>query len=363
MVAPIRIIYTVLRCVSLASWRGLPLHFYALCGAIRIALMHFTPSQMQLLSPTTTQTYRSWMAKKLARARSFRGTSTTTVERLREDIEVLPDGRSAIMWVGDRHRATRFVLFFHGGGYIASMTEGHLNWCYQAYVKASKEVEVAVAVLQYTLCPLAQYPTQLQQAVAALNHLLKSGIDPSNIVVGGDSAGGNLTAQLLGHILHPNPRVDPVRLSKPLLAAFAVSPWVSGRISNPSFEDNGNIDMLSPSMILKSTRRLVEGTGYETEESQGHGWAMPVDVGDTWFDGLSKATRSLYVTVGRQEILRDQGVVFAETIRRRNSDVHVRLEVGEKAAHDFILVEGMMGRPGDATRRMKEWFLGIVKSA
>lgn len=139
------------------------------------------------------------------------------------------------MWLGDRRKATRFVLFFHGGGYTTWMTQGHLEWCLQAYILANKEVEVAVAVLQYTMCPAAQYPVHLQQASAALTHLLASGIDPGQIVVGGDSAGGNLTAQLLGHILHRHPNVGPVRLTKPLRAAFTVSPWVSTSTNTPSF--------------------------------------------------------------------------------------------------------------------------------
>jgi acetyl esterase/lipase len=179
-------------------------------------------------------------------------------------------------------------------------------------------------------------------------------------VVGGDSAGGNLTAQLLSHILHPHPRVEPVRLVKPLLAAFAVSPWVSTSVNTPSFRENKHIDMLSPEMMAHACRRLLEGTGYETEEKQGHGWAMPVDTDDTWFDGLSKATKALYVTVGRQEVLRDQGLVFADRIRRTNKDVHVILEVGEKEAHDFILLEGMQNKVGDATLRMRNWISKVI---
>lgn len=281
--------------------------------------------------------------------------------KLKEDIEPLPDGRSSIMWLGDRHKATRFVLFFHGGGYTSWMTQGHLEWCLQAYLLADEDVEVAVAVLQYTMCPAAQYPVQLQQATAALQHILASGVDPSQIVIGGDSAGGNLTAQLLGHILHPNPRVEPVRLTRPLLAAFAVSPWVSTSLNSPSFRQNKHIDMLSPEITEKSCRTLLEGTGYEAEEHQGLAWAMPVDTDNvSWFDGLGKVTKTLYVTVGRQEILRDQGLVFADRIRRRNTDMQVTLEVGDNEAHDFILLEGMGSIIGDATVRMRNWFSNVI---
>ncbi|OIW22689.1 alpha/beta-hydrolase [Coniochaeta ligniaria NRRL 30616] len=347
LIAPISILFNVVRCLFLAWSGGLPLRLYVACGVIRVLFRHLSPRQMQLLAPSTLQIYRSWIPLRSARARMMR--ETAVKGRLREDIEPLPDGRSSIMWLGDRHKADRFVLFFHGGGYVSWLTQGHLEWCLQAYILADEKVEVAVAVLQYTMCPAAQYPVQLQQASAALAHLLSSGIDPGQIVVGGDSAGGNLTAQLLGHILHPHPSVEPIRLAKPLRAAFTVSPWVSTSINTPSFRENRHIDMLSPEISLRSSRTLLEGTGYEAEERKGYGWAMPVDAEDTWFDGLSKATKAL-----------DQGLVFADRILRRNKDVRVTLEVGESEAHDFILLEGMENFVGEATVRMRNWFSGVI---
>lgn len=356
--APIAILFNVLRCVFLAWSRGLPLRFYVSCGIVRVALRGFTPRQRQLLSPSTLEVYRLWIPQRLARARKAR--DTAVADRLAEDVEVLPDGRSSIMWLGSRRTATRFVLFLHGGGYVTWMTPGHLEWCLQAYVLADKDVDVAVAVLQYTMCPAAQYPVQLQQASAALAHLLASGVDPDQIVVGGDSAGGNLTAQLLGHILHPHPAVGVVALDRPLRAAFTVSPWVSVGANVPSFRENRHIDMLSPEIIAETGRTLLQGTTHEAEEGRGLGWAIPVDADESWFDGLGKVARSLYVTVGRHEILRDQGLVFADRIRRRNEDVRVTLEVGDDEAHDFILVEGMQRVVGGATVRMRNWFSSVI---
>ncbi|KAB5578090.1 Alpha/Beta hydrolase protein [Coniochaeta sp. 2T2.1] len=358
VIVPISILFNVTRCLYLAWSRGLPLGFYVKCGAIRVALGRFAPRQMQLLTPSTLQVYKTWVAQRLARARKEH--EITVLKELNEDIEPLPDGRSSIMWLGDRKKATKFVLFFHGGGYVAWMSQGHLEWCLQAYLLADKNVNVAVAVLQYTMCPAAQYPLHLRQATAALDHMLESGIDPGQIIIGGDSAGGNLTAQLLGHLLHPHPDIDPIKLTQPLLAAFAVSPWVSTSTNTSSFRENGHIDMLSSEIVAESCRTLLEDTGHEIQARQGRGWAMPVDTDEAWFDGLSKVTKELYVTVGKQEVLRDQGLVFADRIRRKNKDVHVTLEVAEKEAHDFILLEGMEGTVGDATVRMRNWFLTVI---
>ena len=57
--------------------------------------------------------------------------------------------------------------------------------------------------------PESPFPTQLRQANAALTHLLNRGIPPENIIVGGDSAGRNLSLQLVSHVLHPLPSLPP----------------------------------------------------------------------------------------------------------------------------------------------------------
>jgi acetyl esterase/lipase len=101
--------------------------------------------------------------------------------------------------------------------------------------------------------------------------------------------------------------------------------------------------LLSPSIIYKASSNLL-GEGYfGEEEREGNVSATPFDANasGSWFDGLHKATKSLYVTTGRHEMLRDQIVMLSEAIRQRNTDVEVSIGIHEKEAHDFILVEGM----------------------
>lgn len=261
-------------------------------------------------------------------------------------------------------------------------------------------------MLQYTLAPSAQFPTQLGQAAAGLRHLLEThGIRPSQLVVGGDSAGGNLTMQLLSHLLHPYPgsitttgtttttipRADPITLAEPLAGAFLVSPLVSGQMTTRSFQDGKKCDMLSAGIVAAPLREMCHeqqqrgglvGGAYRylfpwkhrrnnwvptAAFREGPGWAVPVDVEESWLDGMARIVGQVYVTVGRHEILRDQGIEVAERIRRRNPTtgtgkgkgargVPVLLEVADKEAHDFILLEGERREVGDATVRMRSWF-------
>lgn len=343
----------------------------------------FTPRQIQFLLPPTLDTYRAFIRS--ARQRARRAGDVELMEQLREDIEVLPDGASHLLWVGDRHTATRFVYFFHGGGYMAPALRGHFEWCLQAYVLAPRAAaaaaaaggaqqqakeKVAVAVLQYTLTPGARFPAQMGQAASGLGQLLLQGIRPGQLVVGGDSAGGNLAAQLLGHLLHPHPAAERVSLGEPLAGAFLVSPLVSGDLAAQSFRDGAPCDMLNRAIFRDPNREmfheprggvagwLLPNCGLVESEAfrQGKAWALPVDVDDEWLDGMGRVVRQVYVTCGKHEVLRDQGIAIAESIRKRNGDVDVKLEVAEKEAHDFILLEGERRHVGDATVRMRTWF-------
>ncbi|KAK3690327.1 Alpha/Beta hydrolase protein [Podospora appendiculata] len=356
--APPQILLNLARVLTLAFTRGLPLRYYLHCALFRFVLSVPTARQVQFLTPSTAQAYTSFLAsrrrKALAAADSYLAARLTS-----PDITPLPDGASSLLWLGDRARATKVVYFLHGGGYYVALQDGHLEWCLRAYILAARARsgdEVAVACLQYSLSPGAKYPTQLCQAAAGLAQILKSGVRPRDIIFGGDSAGGNLTAQLLSHLLHPHPKAECIVLAEPLAGAFAVSPWVSARRTDASFRANRYIDMLSPEILGIAVEYLVGGVAeYEEETARGEGWAMPGDVDGAWFAGLEAIVRELYVTVGEQEVLRDQGVKFAETVRKVSPGVGVRLELLRNEAHDFILLEGGSKEEGEATGRMRKW--------
>jgi acetyl esterase/lipase len=259
------------------------------------------------------------------------------------------------MWIGDRERASKFVLFFHGGGYMAPLQEGHLNWCWNAYIEGQEEHEVAVAVLEYDLAPRSKYPSQLRQAAAALNHLLRTGVEPQNLILGGDSAGGNLSAQLLYHMSHPMQRIEPVRLNgRQIAGVFTVSPWVSGRTDTRSFHDNGSIDMLSAPIVKQTLEQTLR-----PEDIRLHGRranpALPLDGDHSWFRDIQMMTEALYITCGGLEVFRDHVCDFSEAVRIRNPDLKLTLEVTQNELHDSILLEGAHELIGVATQRMRRW--------
>ncbi|EXM14660.1 Alpha/beta hydrolase fold-3 [Fusarium oxysporum f. sp. vasinfectum] len=346
-----------LRSLLISLARGLPIRRYLSCAVVRVFLDTFTPRQIQYLSPSTKKTYEIWIERKVSKAETVG--NAEIIGKLQGDIEPLEDGNSSLLWLGNLHKAKKVVLFLHGGGYISPILPGHLEWCWQAYIAAGMEtnVEVAVAVLQYTLCPEARYPVQLRQAVDGLSHLLASGFHPEDIVVGGDSAGGNLTAQLLCHLAQPHPVVRKVELSQPLAGSFLVSPWLSRLTSHASYSENGWIEMLSGPIMDRCAEALL---GSEEAQQSYADLAFPLDTKSSRLSGLNNVVSQLYVTAGDQEVFRDQIIAFVHRVRKLNPTLKVQFDFQQKCAHDFILYEGQDEYSGECMKAMKLWMIDLL---
>ncbi|KAG8166971.1 hypothetical protein KVR01_002660 [Diaporthe batatas] len=363
----VNLLHAVPQCVR----RGLPVLPFMYCNLLRTLMNTVTPTELQFIMPPTGTVYLLWLAAVVTKNILTYDTakSPTSLSRLRPEIQPLSDGQSSILWLGDRATATKFVLFFHGGGYVLPLDVGHLNWCRNAYLSAAAEAgeDVAVAVLQYSLWPAASYPTQLLQAAEALAVVLDGGrVSPSDVVFGGDSCGGHIAAGLLAHLVHPLPGAARIELppGQRFAGAFFVSPWLSGVDDGPAFRENEYLDMVSAKVVRQSTSLTTSALGgarsYEAAEVAG--WAMPGDVRDgSWWDGVDGVVSDVLVTVGQREVLREQILAFAKRLRVRNPDTRVVLEGFPKAAHDFILLEGQLNQVGVATSQMKSWYKDILQ--
>lgn len=87
------------------------------------------------------------------------------------------------------------VVWIHGGAWISGSKES-----VRPYVEILASHGYTTVALNYTVGPEATYPTALKQLNDALaflvDHAVEYNIDPSQIVIAGDSAGANLTSQL-----------------------------------------------------------------------------------------------------------------------------------------------------------------------
>ncbi|MCP5899137.1 hypothetical protein NL320_27265, partial [Klebsiella pneumoniae] len=70
------------------------------------------------------------------------------------DTAVLPSGVK-VHWIGNKS-AEKVFLYFHGGGYVNSISPAHLAWLFDLEAELSKTKKIAVAVLGYTCAPEGQ---------------------------------------------------------------------------------------------------------------------------------------------------------------------------------------------------------------
>ncbi|MDA9504714.1 acetyl hydrolase [Bradyrhizobium sp. CCBAU 11386] len=86
------------------------------------------------------------------------------------------------------------LVFFHGGGWVIGDLDSHDVVCRQLAAEAA----LIVISVDYRLAPEHKFPAAADDAIAATKWIAANarelGIDASRLSIGGDSAGGNLTA-------------------------------------------------------------------------------------------------------------------------------------------------------------------------
>lgn len=180
--------------------------------------------------------------------------------------------------------------------------------CISLLIRTTQTLTLSVRG-ETALTPSSPFPTQLRQATAAVKHLLAKGVSPSNLIIGGDSAGGNLALQFLSHALHPLPGIPPPpTFPSPLAGVLLISHWASFRQDFPSFKRNDKKDNISCETI--ATFMTVSARGIEPGQEP---WFEPMASDVEWWRGLGGLVTRMMSTVGEVECLRDPIEEFAKT--------------------------------------------------
>lgn len=233
--------------------------------------------------------------------------------------------------------AGRVVLYFHGGGYFFGSPRSHraLTW------RLGRACRSRVLALDYRQPPDWHYPAPLEDALAAYQGLLELGHTPENIVLAGDSAGGNLALALLI-------RLREKALAMPA-AAVLISPWGDLTVSGESVENNAAREPMIPVNLL----RFISHT-YSHRHDAASPLISPV-YGD--YQGFPP----LLVQVGSTEVLRSD----AERIHLRALECGVdsRLQIWEEMVHVFQALGGWLPEASQAIREMGSFVDRAVRSA
>lgn len=135
----------------------------------------------------------------------------------------------------------RVLLYLHGGGFVIPQTPNHLRM--GAWL--ARETGMPAFLPDYRVAPKHPFPVALDDCVAAYRYLLAQGFSADNIVIAGDSAGGNLT---LATLMMLRDQGEPLPA-----AAACLSP--SGDLTERSAGADAKEDLLLPPKARRFYRR------------------------------------------------------------------------------------------------------------
>jgi len=227
-----------------------------------------------------------------------------TIERL--DLSGVPAERIA-------HPAVvpgKTLLYLHGGGYVMGSLKTHRHFVSRLAVAA----RAITFHIDYRLAPEHPYPAALDDAMKAYRQILADGIAPANLVVGGESAGGNLATALLL-------KARDEGLPQPG-GLYLLSPWLDMTTTAQSYDKVGDRDII----ITREGIELVAAAYLGGAADNAFTSPVRADVA-----GLPP----MLIQVGSEEVLLSDSLVFAS--RAAMSGLEVKLHVWPEMPHAWLL--------------------------
>jgi len=219
--------------------------------------------------------------------------------------QVSADGVPCEWLVPDDCTTTQVLLYLHGGGFVLGLTSLHLEMA--AYL--AQKLNSRVLMVDYRVAPEHPFPAPLEDCVTAYRWLVKQGFSGQNIVIAGDSAGGNLTLTTLMSLRDSG---------EPLPAAAACLSPV-GNMEDRSGLLKGEYDPL-----LHPRAAKLYNKSYVADNDPRTPLLSPV-FGD--WHGLP----ALLIHCGEDEILREDAVQIEKLAK--DAGVDVRLEIYPRMWH------------------------------
>jgi epsilon-lactone hydrolase len=246
--------------------------------------------------------------------------STTSIPEFREQCErsagrlsKLPDGISieeeqigamkAEWIIPGGANPEKVILYVHGGGYVSGSCNDH-----RAFVsKFAKACGITNLLYEYRLAPEHPYPAAIEDSIHAYQWLLDKKINPNNIVVAGESAGGGLCLALLLALKE--------RCIAFPAAAVAISPWTDLTCSSESYKTKNKVS------LAPRNSWTVFGAYYSGESDPALPLISPL-FGD--LEGLPP----IFINAGVDDELFDDGEKFYAKAKAAGVDVTLRAGVG-----------------------------------
>lgn len=208
------------------------------------------------------------------------------------------------------------LLHAHGGGWTMGSCETHDDLA----AEIADQADVVSLLFDYRLAPEHPHPAQIEDAATVLDWVRSTGralgIDPSRIVLSGDSAGGQIAAGLALSLARSG--------SQPLRGLVLVNPGLSAGMDTESYRRNAAAPGLSRAEMLGYLEAFL---GPRTSGN----WSDPLALPNlaTGVSGLPPA----FITVAGHDPLYDDGVIFHAKLKAAGIPAVLREE--PSLAHSY----------------------------
>lgn len=204
-----------------------------------------------------------------------------------------PDVRVRVYTPARRTGPVPALVYIHGGGFVL----GGLEMSHHLGLEVAAEIGAVVVSVDYRLAPENPYPAPLEDCYAALVWTEASarelGVDPTRIAIGGESAGGGLSA---GLALLARDRGGPA-----ICFQYLGIPELDDRLETPSMIRFVDTPLWNRPNAVRSWEYYLNGQPADQ-------YAAPARAGD--LSGLPPA----YVSVCEFDPLRDEDLIYAHRL-------------------------------------------------
>ncbi|MFI9639764.1 alpha/beta hydrolase [Micromonospora sp. NPDC051925] len=304
------------------------------------------------IPPLYTQTLAEARAADLAAIRAGGG-DVEPVHEVRDTSVPGPAGELRVRVhrpAGDGPLPT--LVYFFGGGWTLGSVETADGICR----RLANATPCQVVTVGYRLAPEHPFPAAVLDCQAATRwlaeHAADLGVDPERLVVGGDSAGGNLAAAVtLLARAEGGPRLAGQLLIYPNTDQRAAA-RSDGRDTDGRPADDRDVDSRDVDGRPADDQDPLLFNRHSVEWYRGHYLADPADAADPLAspllaDDLAGLPPALVITAGHDP-LRDEGERYAQ--RLREAGVPVRASRYPGMIHGFFAMPGVF----DAGRRAQD---------
>ena len=205
------------------------------------------------------------------------------------------------------------ILYFHGGSYIAEMSNNHWNFIEQLVL----DTGMTVIIPDYPLAPKYTYKDVFKMVKPLYKEILEE-VKSNDLILMGDSAGGGLSLALIEEMAKENYELP----EKTIL----ISPWLDAKLENPQIEKVQKLDK----ELNKDTLKIA-GIAYAGgEENLNNFLVSPIE------GNLSKL-KNLIIFTGSNDILTPDMYKLQEKGKKEN--VEIKINEYQGARHIWLITK------------------------